>query len=266
VEPTYDEHDKVPVRRRSAAQLKTQQNRGNSMSLIGHGFLCIWHNIAAGRERDFEQWHTVEHMPERVGVPGFNRGRRYANFESKDRTCFTLYEGLHLEIFRSPGYMARLNAPTPLAKEFQPLHSDFVRGVCENIFSFGRGIGGAVITTRVVLTPGSEVAFGDNARAAVGRALSWIGVNGIHVGLCRPDFTQNVQTKETELRNLQTSAPEAKSKTAEAAFGAVLILEGIGLAHVRPYIGMIEEMAVSIGGLSPQSEVYGLNYLLTPNA
>ena len=37
----------------------------------------IWNDIAPGMERAFRDWHDEEHIPERVGVPGFLSGRRF---------------------------------------------------------------------------------------------------------------------------------------------------------------------------------------------
>ena len=39
------------------------------MSLLGEGALVIWHDIAPGCEGDYNEWHSKEHMLERVGVP-----------------------------------------------------------------------------------------------------------------------------------------------------------------------------------------------------
>ena len=47
------------------------------MSLAGSGAVCIWHDIAPEATDEFYQWHNREHMPERVGIPGFRLGRRY---------------------------------------------------------------------------------------------------------------------------------------------------------------------------------------------
>jgi len=47
------------------------------MSLAGLGAVCIWHDLLPEARDDFDQWHNREHMPERVGIPGFRRGRRY---------------------------------------------------------------------------------------------------------------------------------------------------------------------------------------------
>ena len=48
-----------------------------AMALLGGGVLLFWHDLALGTDiDDFNRWHNREHIPERVGVPGFLRGRR----------------------------------------------------------------------------------------------------------------------------------------------------------------------------------------------
>lgn len=47
------------------------------MPRIGQGVLAIWNGIAPEAEAEFVAWHVREHIPERVGLPGFLRGRRY---------------------------------------------------------------------------------------------------------------------------------------------------------------------------------------------
>ena len=49
------------------------------MPIQARAFLGIWHNLKPGTERDFDRWHTYEHMAERVGVPGIRVARRYIN-------------------------------------------------------------------------------------------------------------------------------------------------------------------------------------------
>ena len=44
--------------------------------------LVIWHDLLPEAKIEWEQWHTHEHMPERVGIPGFLGGRRYMNVVS----------------------------------------------------------------------------------------------------------------------------------------------------------------------------------------
>lgn len=47
------------------------------MGLLGKGVLAIWNGIAPEAEEDFVAWHVREHIPERVALSGFLRGRRY---------------------------------------------------------------------------------------------------------------------------------------------------------------------------------------------
>ena len=41
------------------------------------GAVAIWHDITPEGRANFYAWHGSEHMPERLGIPGFVRGRRF---------------------------------------------------------------------------------------------------------------------------------------------------------------------------------------------
>ena len=60
------------------------------MALLGTGVLAIWNNIAPGWENEFLEWHVKEHIPERIGVKGFLRGRRYISVDGTPVTDLTL--------------------------------------------------------------------------------------------------------------------------------------------------------------------------------
>jgi hypothetical protein len=47
------------------------------MSLAGTGVVAIWHDLLPEAKNEFYEWHNREHMPERAGIPGFRRGRRF---------------------------------------------------------------------------------------------------------------------------------------------------------------------------------------------
>ena len=49
------------------------------MALLGQGAIAMWWDIAPDRRAEFEDWHTHEHFPERMGIPGFQRGSRWAD-------------------------------------------------------------------------------------------------------------------------------------------------------------------------------------------
>ena len=46
------------------------------MSLMGKAAMVSWHDLDSGTEVDHDDWHSHEHLFERVGLPGFKRGRR----------------------------------------------------------------------------------------------------------------------------------------------------------------------------------------------
>ena len=88
------------------------------MSLAGLGAVCIWHDLLPEARDDFHQWHNREHMPERVGIPGFRRGRRYVAVGSTPE-YFNLYEADSPEVLGGQDYLNRLNAPTEWTRRVQ---------------------------------------------------------------------------------------------------------------------------------------------------
>jgi hypothetical protein len=54
------------------------------MALLGKGALVIWHDVQD--ETDYNEWHSKEHMLERVAVPGFRRGLRYVAIAASPST------------------------------------------------------------------------------------------------------------------------------------------------------------------------------------
>ena len=39
------------------------------MSLLGSAVLVNWGGIVQEKEADYNQWHSLEHMPERISLP-----------------------------------------------------------------------------------------------------------------------------------------------------------------------------------------------------
>jgi hypothetical protein len=84
--------------------------------------LGIWNDIDPGDEREFNDWYTREHLPERLAIPGFRRGRRYVRWEDEQPSAqkyLTLYETESVETLASAPYLDRLdNRPSGLAESF----------------------------------------------------------------------------------------------------------------------------------------------------
>ena len=87
------------------------------MALAGKGAIIIWNDIAPEGRDEFYEWHIREHIPERLGIPGFLRGARYIAISPQTRPEFlTLYEIADASVATSAAYLARLNAPTEWTK------------------------------------------------------------------------------------------------------------------------------------------------------
>ena len=117
------------------------------MSLAGKGTVAIWHDIAPEGREAFYAWHGREHMPERCGIPGFLRGRRYVSVRGAPE-YFNLYETVSRFTVTGTDYLARLNAPTPWTVATVKHFRNVSRSLCEVAASFGQGQGGLMATLR----------------------------------------------------------------------------------------------------------------------
>jgi hypothetical protein len=94
--------------------------------VIGTAALGIWMDVAGATLDDFNAWYREQHMPERLGVPGFLRGRRYEAV-ADGPAYFTLYETATAAVLSSPAYLERLNAPTEWTRRVLPTIETMIR-------------------------------------------------------------------------------------------------------------------------------------------
>jgi hypothetical protein len=168
------------------------------MPLLGQGVLAIWHTITPEGEAEYWRWHDREHIPERVGVPGFLRGRRYRSLE-RSLDYLDLYEVENAETLRSAPYLARLNDPTPWTRRVVPHFINTLRVGYRVATSTGRGQGGVLLTLQLEAAGGA--AHRPAALAAPGLAAiqGVTGVVSVHVLDATPEVT-SVATEEKRLR------------------------------------------------------------------
>src|SRR5665213_2099881 len=169
------------------------------MSLAGLGTVCIWHDLVPEARDEFQMWHNREHMPERLGIPGFRRGRRYRALAGAPE-YFNLYEAESAEVLGGSDYLNRLNAPTEWTKRVVPSFRNVSRSICRVVYSAGVGQGGSMLTQRFDI--------GAAGRAGVIEALRQRllpplvdrkGVAGVH--LCVADEPISaIQTTEKKVR------------------------------------------------------------------
>jgi hypothetical protein len=124
------------------------------MTLLGKAAVAMWWNIRVERRVEFCDWHSHEHFPERMRIVGFRRGSRWSSVENEEG-FFVLYELDDYATLTSPGYMDRLNNPTPWSTKMMPHHLNMVRSQCRIAASFGGGV--AALMTTIQLSPPENV-------------------------------------------------------------------------------------------------------------
>ena len=128
--------------------------------LMGSAVLALWGNADPEMEEGFNDWYTHEHLPERIGIPGFLRARRYVSCPSDERAAhskyLTLYEVQTIEILMSEAYITMLNNPTPQTRRFLPMFRRMSRTACTVTYSKARGMGGNAALVEFGPKPGEE--------------------------------------------------------------------------------------------------------------
>ena len=89
---------------------------------------------------EHDDWHTHEHLPERLSIPGFLRGTRWVAVRGQPR-YLVLYEVEDLHTLASAAYLERLNHPTPWTARMMRHYLGMRRGLCSVVASFGLGLG-----------------------------------------------------------------------------------------------------------------------------
>ncbi len=167
--------------------------------LAGEAVVAIWNGITPQGRAEFYDWHLHEHMPERVGIPGFRRGRRYiATDAATQPEFFTLYETDTMQVLQGQDYAGRLNAPTPWTKSATSQFRDTFRALARVVESRGPGMGAALLTLRFdLVSPAPMLALLRHAAKAP-------RITGAH--LCAADdAASGVRTAETRGRtDIQT--------------------------------------------------------------
>ncbi|KRA47640.1 hypothetical protein [Devosia sp. Root635] len=168
------------------------------MTLLGKGVVAIWNGIAPGLEDAFLNWHVHEHMRDRVGLPGFQRGRRYVSIDGSPG-FFNFYETESLADLTSEAYMAALNHPTPWTGRVIPHFTQMSRTLCRVVASSGRGAGAVIETVRLASRVARDAFIADMTANIIEPAVGRSAIVGAHL-LEGQSAAQPVETAETRLR------------------------------------------------------------------
>lgn len=150
------------------------------MSIRGQGAVAIWHDIMPEGREQFYAWHGEEHMPERVGIEGFNRGRRLIAIDA-DREYFNLYETRDADVVKGDAYKARLDSPTPWTLDTVKHFRKVARSLCRVVASIGTADGGLMATLRYTVPEDGHAAHEATlAQSVLPSLMALPGIAAVH--------------------------------------------------------------------------------------
>lgn len=208
-------------------------------ALLGDAAVLIWNDVADGARDAFYRWHDKEHIPERMALPGFLRGRRYAR-PGHSPEWLTVYEAEDLAVLTSPEYLARLDQPTPATRAILPHFRNTSRSVCLGAYSTGASTGGHVLALRLEIPSAFVDAFDLAVRDSLfPSAMALDGVVACHLYTC-DQRASHIDTAESRTRafDVPSCIVLCEATTAAAAERARSVFDGGALAAhevlVRP--------------------------------
>jgi len=166
-------------------------------AVCGRGVMLLLFDIAAEAAPEHDHWHTHEHMPERLRIPGFLRGTRWSVRDANSHYC-VLYEVAALAVLDSAAYRERLDHPTAWTAAMMREYRGMRRALCTVEASSGCGMGSTALVVRFTPADGQS---GELDRWLAGEVLPGFaqrpGLAGCH--LFRNALAATM-TREQEIR------------------------------------------------------------------
>lgn len=125
-------------------------------------FLALWNGVRDPKlVPEYEAWHTFEHVPERVGSPGFAWACRYAAAAGAtgQPAYFTLYALDSLGALATPRYQELLDHPSDWSARMRGVLSDFRREPCEVLGLHGISLAARLVTLQVRIDDPTEASL-----------------------------------------------------------------------------------------------------------
>lgn len=159
-------------------------------------------DIAPEAIREHDDWHTHEHLPERLAIPGFVRGTRWVALRGQPR-YFVMYEVAELAVLTSQAYLERLNHPSAWTSKMMLHYRGMTRGFCSVTGSFGLGLGHLGLLIRFKPGPGMEHSVRDwLLQGTLPKLPSTPGIGSAHLfeAAATPDMTNEQRIRGADAR------------------------------------------------------------------
>ena len=185
-----------------------------------NGILAVWMDCVPYGEKDFNEWYNRQHLEERVGVPGFLSGARYAAVRA-DRAYFTWYRTESVSVLASEAYRTRLDNPTEWTQRVMPKFRRTIRSAMVVRQRHGNAVGAYAVTLRMAAGQRPPELYALSQRHhAVGCELWDID----HEATGEPSAEASIRGPDERVERavlMQTTTPDAAEKAAGE-------LEGMG--------------------------------------
>ena len=169
------------------------------MPLLGQAAMLLSFDVAAEALAEHDDWHTHEHLPERLSIPGFLRGTRWVALGEGPR-YFVLYEVAQLDVLTSEAYLQRLNNPTPWTSKIMPHYRGMRRGFCAVTGTFGTGLGHVALLLRFKPQAGRAASLRQWLLEALPTLPQKRGIGNVHLleGAVTPPMTNEQRMRGTD--------------------------------------------------------------------
>lgn len=158
----------------------------------GSAFLALWNDCDPVRS-DYNSWHTREHVPERLALPGFMSAHRYAS-SAGGGEFFTLYQLTDMSVLLSQAYGDLLSSPTPWSRSMRGNMQRFDRRAYFVAASLGAGVGAFIAVAHLArLQEGADVGqlAAEIAKLA---AVTAVHIGKVDASLPEVPFAQSAQS------------------------------------------------------------------------
>ncbi|MGU7773775.1 hypothetical protein ACV229_26785 [Burkholderia sp. MR1-5-21] len=169
------------------------------MSIMGSAVVLIWNDVVDSGRTDFYEWHNKEHIPERLSIEGFRRGRRYRGAHANPE-WLTIYEAADLGVLTGAAYMERLNNPTPATQASVKHFRNTARSLCRIEHTNGKSDGAYAVTLQLQVESGGPGGLGEFVASILfPKILARPDVVAAHLFSADIDAS-NVKTNEAQYR------------------------------------------------------------------
>lgn len=153
--------------------------------------LALWNDYPAAMAEEYDAWHTFEHVPERLTVPGMRAASRYVSAAGKE-SYFTLYELESLAVIEQPSYLDLVRNPTPWSQKMRQHFSSVLRIPGEIAVKAGSGIGGATLVQAYSVESGKAHASIPMMEEILRQLMTQTRITGFQVVLAEPNQVYEV--------------------------------------------------------------------------